>query len=87
MLWDRSTKIRGSAGVGLRKKAHRLGEEVKLGTMRRTTRKPLRSAFWASGMWNRSEMTMGCRWADLGRKRQDPTASWLRGHRLRLLLT
>lgn len=59
MPWDRSTKIRGSAGVGLRKKARRLGEEVKL----------------------------GCRWADLGRKRQDPTASWLRGHRLGLLLT
>lgn len=27
MLWDRSTKIRGSVGDGLRKKARRLGEE------------------------------------------------------------
>lgn len=68
MLWDRSTKIRGSVGDGLRKKARRLGEEVKLGN-------------YALDDGNRSEMTMGCRWADLGRKRQDPAASWLRGHR------
>lgn len=33
MLWDRSTKIRGSVGDGLRKKARRLGEEVKLGKL------------------------------------------------------
>lgn len=31
MLQDRSTKICGSVGDGLRKKARRLGEEVKLG--------------------------------------------------------
>ena len=56
-------------------------EEVKLGNYAWTTRKPLRSAFWTSGMWNLSEMTMGCHWADLGRKRRDPAASWLQGHR------